>query len=357
MRLKAYAIVAGVLAGTLPSLGEFAIFGICPEHPASQFVGSVDGTVVFWDEATVEGTFVYGKDLSTGQIFTVGDGLPNQMRPAVSGDLVAWDSKRDGNWDIYVTNYRTGQESPVCLHPAGQTAAAISGQFVVWQDGRNSPPNVPPDFTNSDIYGRDMATGQELAICKVGGDQLYPQISGDIVVWTDYRAVFPGAAGAPDVYGYDLASGKEFLIAEHGHGPAISADLVVWNAGGDIWGKYLSDGAGFPICVAPNAQGNPDVDGRWVVWAHAVTVPTGTDRDIYGYDLLTGREFPIYVGPGVQDFPRVSADLVVWTSYVPGYPKRMYGAYIPEPASGVLLLLACLPLLRRRRRRNGDKSD
>jgi len=306
---------------------------------------------VFWDEATVEGTFVYGKDLSTGEVFTVGDGLPNQMRPSVSGDLVAWDSSAQGQCGIRASNFRTGQEWPVC--PTG-LAAAISGDVIVWHDVRNSPTGVPPGFTNLDIYGRDLATGQELAICKVGGDQLYPEISGNVVVWTDYRAVFPGAAGAPDVYGYDLGSGKEFLIAEHGGAPAISGDLVVWNSGGDIWGKYLSDGAAFPIHVGPNAQGNPDVDGRWVVWAHAVTVPTGTDRDIYGYDLLTGREFPIYVGPGVQDFPRVSGDLVVWTSYVAGSPKRMYGAYIPEPASAALLVLACLPLLRRR---NGDKSD
>ena len=92
------------------------------------------------------------------------------------------------------------------------------------------------------------------------------------------------------------------------------------------------------------------IDGRYVVWEdYRNPNPDGTGHgDIYGYDLLTGGEFPIAVGPSQQSHVQISGNLVVWQQRV-DENTDIWGAYIPEPATGALLLLGCSALLRRRR--------
>ena len=214
---------------------------------------------------------------------------------------------------------------------------------------------------NSDIYALDLRTGRELPVCTAIWDQEAPAVSGNIIVWADYRRANPIRDPLiSDIYGYDATTGREFLIASDPDNyrqvkPAISGNVVVWadmHNGGDIWGYDLESNTPFPIHVGPYGQNDVDIDGRYVVWEDS---RNGADTDIWGYDLLTGKEFPIYQGPGHQSDPSISGNLVVWDFPGPGDRDRVWGAYIPEPASLALLAVVCPILLfrpRRRRRRH-----
>lgn len=260
-------------------------------------------------------------------MFSVGGGIPGQLEPAVWGDTVVWRTNRNGNWKVYATGFRTGEETPVSSNPALQKEGAISGHYVVWTDARNHPSGVPPEYGNRDIYGLDLQTMQEFPICTAPHDQLYPDISGNIVVWQDERRrilPFKPPWPPPEIYGYDLTTGQEFLIATDPDWPlwtpAISGDIVVWSRGGkDIWGKDLPTGEVFPVHVGEGSQQDPDIDGRWVVWEDW----RESGQGIWAHDLLTGAEFPIYVDEGSQQYPhqkwpKVSGNLVVWESELNG---------------------------------------
>jgi beta propeller repeat protein len=132
----------------------------------------------------------------------------------------------------------------------------ISGNIVVWYDFRHDPTGAAG---NADIYGYDLATGQEFAICTAGGRQWYPDVDGNIVVWEDSRN------GNPDIYGKDLSTGQEFAIATGStsqENPVISGDLVIWQQyvtpeerhEGDVWGCNLANGYIGPVCTAPSNQ-------------------------------------------------------------------------------------------------------
>jgi len=113
----------------------------------------------------------------------------------------------------------TGAEFAICTNSSYQTSSAISGDIVVWTDYRNG---------NDDIYGYDLSTSTEFPICTNSFHQRYPDISGNVVVWQDQRNV------NYDIYGYDLSTSTEFAIctdSEWQDGPAISGNVVVWGDG------------------------------------------------------------------------------------------------------------------------------
>ena len=61
----------------------------------------------------------------------------------------------------------------------------ISGEIVVWGDYRNC--KDMENLDNTDIYGYNLDTREEFAICTDPGDQGNPHISGNTVVWADWQ--------------------------------------------------------------------------------------------------------------------------------------------------------------------------
>ncbi len=321
---------------------------------------SVSGSLVVWMEFINGDFIVRGKDLVDGSTFVIDGANATELDPVTNGSIVVWRDDRDGDFSLYALDLPTGQQRTLVDESHHQVQQAVGENYVVWTDKRNSPPNVPPEFNNHDIYAMDLQIGQEFPVCTTAFSQENPDISGNIIVWSDRRRHNPLLLNplVSDIYGYDLTTGEEFLIAADPGGarqgePAISGDIVVWcdgHNGGDIMGHDLSTGVTFPIHVETHddytGQSKPDVDGRYVVW---VDGRNGVDGDIWGYDLLTGEEFPIYQGPGWQTFPSISGNLVVWKSHPPGEDERIWGAYIPEPASLVVLAIGGVLLVARRR--------
>ena len=96
---------------------------------------------------------------------------------------------------------------------------SISGNMVVWQDFR--------DNTNFQIYSNDLLTAIETQITNDPWEHSAPAIDENTIVWQDKRT------GIYDIYEYNLTTHVETFISPGAPGvnkqfPAISGNLVVW---------------------------------------------------------------------------------------------------------------------------------
>ena len=98
--------------------------------------------------------------------------------PAICGSIIVWQDNRSGNWDIYGYNLATSEEFAICTGPGNQQLPAIAGPTIVWQDDRNG---------NWDVYGYDLVSSKTFPIHQGKGDQTEPDIHHNVVVWTDNR--------------------------------------------------------------------------------------------------------------------------------------------------------------------------
>lgn len=236
---------------------------------------------------------------------------------SVDGDWVVWQDFRNdpsgsmSDIDIYGFNLATGQESGLATGTGSQRWPAISGDNLVWWY---------PYKYGEGVHGRDLSTGEtyvvraEKARC--------PDISGDIVVWEDYRSA-PATAFEPltfgDIYAFDLTTKTEIPVAIAAGfqcEPMVWGDWVVWTdlgtnaANGRVRGKNIATGETFTVGATPGRrQGYPHVADGLVVFQ--ATTPAG-DCDQYAYDLYAKRTYPIATGPGMDTCGDVGGGVVAW---------------------------------------------
>lgn len=167
---------------------------------------------------------------------------------------------------------------------------------------------------------------EEFVVCNAGGNQIFPSISGNIVVWTDYRNEDEDLFDNGDIYGYNLNNGVELPICTEDSYQGsldIDGDIVVWTDGrndysdtsnSDIYGYNLSTGIEFIICNEPDRQGAPSISGDTVVWME-YRADTDYVTYIYGCQMDTGEVFPISTYESMKMFPSVCGDLVTWLDF------------------------------------------
>jgi beta-lactamase regulating signal transducer with metallopeptidase domain len=287
--------------------------------------------------------------------FVVCSAVGDQVRAAVSGDVIVWIDYRNapsghstgeppGHADIYGYDIRTGRESAVCIESGDQLDPSIDGNLIVWTDYRSDADGRPSgDGTDTpDIYGYDLTTGEEFAICTVPGPQRWPDVSGDIVVWDDGRNWVDTGL---DIRGIDLARQQEFVVCDAQGDqvtPVIDGTLVFWQdyrnhlgpgpENSDIYGRDLSGGPELVICTEPSCQELPDVSGRYVVWQDyrhdidgwcAPGRSEDVDIDVYGYNLDTARESLLATGRGRQLWPAICGGKMVCIDARPGAQAPM----------------------------------
>jgi beta propeller repeat protein len=125
----------------------------------------------------------------------------------------------------------SGVETRLTTDPTNQVAPSISGNWVVYTDYRDR---------DADVWYVDILTGEERPVSTAVGDQFLTDISNGRIVYQDY-------SGA-DVKLFDIATGTtENLTASAGsvsENPAISHDLVAWvdyrDGDPEIYGLNLS---------------------------------------------------------------------------------------------------------------------
>ena len=273
-------------------------------HPWNEEQPNTDGQRVVWQDGRssadkdtdnlLNDFDIYGANLSDLEPYQLTGAKRQQNHPVVWGNIAVWADFRDAQspqdqqaGDIYLYDIPGDKETAIATARSAQVRPVTNGSVVVWVDYRNEP---DPNGTNSDIYAYDIAgsccpgsnSGQEFPITTAPGTQTDPAISGNIVVWSDYRK----GPDDSDIYGYNLTTKKEFLITD-----------------------------------APGSQVRPAIWGNLVVWTDFRNEPdkvNGTNSDIYGYDLNTKQEFPVFVGPGRQDEPKTASGVVAWEDSTKG---------------------------------------
>ncbi len=276
-----------------------------PNDPNTVEATIINGTVTF-DFGEREDSILRGFTVATRPEFAIGAG----NYPAIYGNTVVWDDYYTGdtNSNIYGYDLVTKQEFAICTATGNQQYPAIYGNTVVWEDNRNG-----------DIYGYNLVTKQEFPICTATGTQGSPAIYGNTVVWADARS---GSSNS-NIYGYDLVAKQEFPICTatgNQTNAAIYGNTVVWadarsgTTNPDIYGYDLVTKQEFPICTATGYQSSPDIYGNTVVWGDL----RNGNYDIYGYDLVTKQEFPICTATSNQFNAAIYGNTVVWQDYRSG---------------------------------------
>jgi beta propeller repeat protein len=192
-----------------------------------------------------------------------------------------------------------------------QLYPSISGSVVVWQEQSS-----PTDLTR--VCGTHLGTGDWFVVPLPNIAMTTPVVAGHLVVFGFFNDVNDDTGA--DVYSADLSklqtqagsqicySWRPVCTQSGDQGlPWTDGKTIVWTDG-HVNGCSVADYHEFSICHAPGDQENAEVDGDLVVWQDN----RNGDWDIYGYSLSRHVEFPICVAPGDQTLPCVSISTVVW---------------------------------------------
>ena len=241
-------------------------------------VGSNGDVLVVWEDRRSGNADINGYDVTRGKAFSVCvDPASQQVAPRISGDWVVWQDNSNGNWDIYgamidptADPIAVGPPTPICTEAHDQIQPDVSGDTVVWSDTRYGDHvifayNRTADYT----FGLSLSSGaqdQEQPAVWTG-----PEGTGT-VVWKDTR---DAATSGTDIYGFDLLTSREFAVCTatgDQSAPAVDQGLVVWNdarsakTGLDVRGYDLTLQQPFAVITAAAWQGQPTICGDTVGW-------------------------------------------------------------------------------------------
>lgn len=247
---------------------------------------------------------VFLLDLETGEVQQLTIEEHAQVYPKIYDDIVVWlDSRHEEGYhnprryDVYAYDLKSEKEKKLTLSPSVEEGnLSISGNLVTWADNRHADPEVnihaenEPGY-NNDIYVYDLTTNQEKRITTYPGNDRYPDISGNNIVWLRQEDFIKA-----DVFAYNMRTGQEIQVSHSSYAdfhPSIHENRIVWTD------ARVSEG---------NTSGDTIINGRQ------------GQTDIYLYDLKTQHEIQLTsTEPGeVLYNPVIHGDSVVyvWVSMI-----------------------------------------
>lgn len=186
------------------------------------------------------------------------------------------------------------------------------GDWLVWEDANRG-----------DIYAYNIPAGNGLYLTSDPYVQRSPEISGNVVVWEDYRD------GWANVYAYflDTAETRRISMGPGNHrAPSVYGTLVAWederNGTRDIWGARLDGTPEFPVHVGPDRESDPLVIDevvyyrtyRFNVW------------DVLAYDLRRNETREITSDTAINSAPFSNGkDVFFMTRADAGWVLERYG--------------------------------
>ena len=244
-------------------------------EPENQVNPAVSGNIIVWEDHRTTLPHIYGYDIRNGKVFNVTQTDSPQFDPDIDGNIVvfrdwrgvgtcSWGGSEFGpgtycDWDIWAVDLTTQKEFPVAVvNRSEQVSPHISGNFVIWSQGYQSEGGI-----QWVLYGTQLGSRYDPApIC---GDNYSknPIFDQDILVWDENA----------QIKGCQISNDRRFDIAISQGGkdtPEISSNIVVWSdrrwGNADIYAYNLATGAEFAICLAQGDQVDPVIDGDTVAW-------------------------------------------------------------------------------------------
>ena len=153
-------------------------------------------------------------------------------------------SKTIFSGEIFGFNLETGKEFVVCGEETGGYKQSLiisgNGKIAVWEDNRNGN-EFERSYSSLDIYGFNLDTMEEFAICNRPGIQEDPKISSDgkIVVWQDRHK----NKGIKIICGKNIETGKDFEVSDFGRLIDMSSDgrVVIWEDSNNVYIKNINN--------------------------------------------------------------------------------------------------------------------
>jgi beta propeller repeat protein len=221
-------------------------------------------------------------------------------------------------WYFQIAAQNIGNLSVLPLRLTSQDSHAllpsVDDNLVVWEDYRNDLDGSPADpdegesflDDNPDIYISDLSdvSGPDdhyppvYPLCTAPGPQFVPRISGNLVVWEDWRDL---AEPQSDLYLYDLSVDSDGDgILNWKESPKPSPDPAETQLTDTFWPEEF-----------------PDIDGRNVVWMDlGRDTGLGTLIDIYMMDIDSPTATAVATEPATFRYqPRISETKVVWEDW------------------------------------------
>jgi beta propeller repeat protein len=155
----------------------------------------------------------------------------------------------------------------------------------------------------------------EIRITNDPARQGVPSISGDKVVWEDWRNPYN-----PEIYLYDFTNNIETRVTNNiwgQYGPIIAGQKIFWtdnrpeNLGRDIYMYNIDTREEILLVNDPGDQYLFGASGNKIVWQDN----RNTYSDIYAYDIEMRLETRITNGDSshlINSFPSISGNNIVW---------------------------------------------
>jgi TolB protein len=239
----------------------------------------------------------------------VTDAAADQFDPAISSNLVVYTDFSGVDADVWYTDLADGTAHPVVTGAGDQQLTGVSGSRVVYTD-----------WNTMDVLVKDVNAGITQNLTNsAGSNSLDPAISGDLVAWTDDRD------GNTEIYAKDLATGEERRISNNSlvdEAPAVGNGIIVWEScdgyACDIYAYDWATKTTRQLTSTPYASERfPDVYGRTVVYQREQGTPI--DKNIAAFDLDSNMEIELSL-PGDQENAHISGRVVSFNDSASGVP-------------------------------------
>ena len=220
---------------------EVGAAACCLSQSAGRIAWAEDGDIFFFDLATDSKVLLHPSK-----------GI--QKDPVLVGDRLVWSDDSGGDFDIHIMDLNKLESEVLAGGPGDQTSPTFDGTRVVWLDRPSGM--LAPD---TEVWALTVDGDTEpMQLTDDSAEQSFPHVSGDRVVWTDFRNDPDGQYMDPqgtaenngDIMGYDFAAGAPFVVTENPGKqlrPAIEGDSVVWL-------DWREDDEGDPIGVQPEPK-------------------------------------------------------------------------------------------------------
>ncbi|MFO8073900.1 MAG: hypothetical protein R6V85_18720 [Polyangia bacterium] len=148
-----------------------------------------NGEYAVWEDLTDQLNIeIFAHRISTSTTWNLTDHLSDQFSPQMDGTRVVWTDLRNGdgeywgsyeNADIYMYDFANDSLTRITDGEWVKYRPDISGDRIVWQDYRAcDQPNNVEDFSQVDIWMHDLATGEDHQITTLDGAETGPLIAG-----------------------------------------------------------------------------------------------------------------------------------------------------------------------------------